>query len=275
MDSKEPDIVERADGDQAQEAEQRYINYLSSLNAVEFIQTYKRQTYNLMEIEQGHRILDVGCGIGDDVLAMAEMVGPSGQVIGIDNSETRIGEARKRSQGLHVPAEFRIGNIYHLDEADNVFDGCRSDRVFHELVNGERAFAEMVRVTRPGGRIVICDVDWETLVIDAPNRAVTRKIVNLICDNFGNGWAARHLFRYFKQAGLVDVAVTPMTAILHEYVMADQGFGLSATAEAAQAAGDISETEAADWLHYLKNAGETGDFFCSITGYHVSGRRPI
>jgi ubiquinone/menaquinone biosynthesis C-methylase UbiE len=196
-------------------------------------------------------------------------------VVGIDNSETRIGEAQKRSQGLHVPAEFRIDDVYHLDEADNVFDGCRADRVFHELVNGERAFAEMVRVTRPGGRIVIVDVDWETLVIDAPNRAVTRRIVNLICDNFGNGWVARALFRYFKQAGLVGVAVTPMTAIVNEYAQADQGFGFSTTAGAAQAAGDISKTEMIDWLNCLKNADEAGDFFCSITGYSVSGRKPI
>ncbi|MFC1975206.1 methyltransferase domain-containing protein [Chloroflexota bacterium] len=242
---------------------------------MEFIQTYKRQTYDLMEIEQGHRILDVGCGIGDDVLGMAEMVGPSGRVVGIDNSETRIDEAQKRSRGLRVPAEFRIGDIYHLDEVDNVFDSCRADRVFHELANGEQAFAEMVRVTRPGGRIVIFDVDWETLVIDEPNRAVTRKIVNLICDNLGNGWAARHLFRYFKQAGLVDVVIVPTTAILNEYAMADQGFGLSTMAEAAQAAGDISKTEMADWLHYLKNAGETGSFFCSITGYSVRGRKSV
>ena len=53
-------------------------------------------------MQEGHHILDVGCGTGDDVLALARIVGETGRVVGIDNSETMIAEARQRAEGLDL-----------------------------------------------------------------------------------------------------------------------------------------------------------------------------
>ena len=59
-------------------------------------QDYKRRTFALLGAKAGARLLDVGCGTGDDALAMARLVGPDGHVTGIDTSETMIAEARAR-----------------------------------------------------------------------------------------------------------------------------------------------------------------------------------
>lgn len=254
--------------------EKRYINYLDGVTAIEAVQAYKRQTYSLMEIEEGHHVLDIGCGTGDDALKMAEMVGASGRVAAVDSSEFMINEAKKRAAEMKLPIEFRVGDIYHLDEADNVYDSCRADRVFQHLTNPVRALEQMIRVTRPGGRILVYDVDWETLVVDTPEGAPTRKIMNLICDEHLNGWSGRKLFRYFREAGLNDLVIVPATGIITNYALADQLFEFSAAIEALQKTGELSVDQATGWVTALKQADQSGKFFSSLSGYAVCGRKP-
>ena len=55
----------------------------------------------------------------------------------------------------------------------------------------------MVRVTRPGGRIVVFDFDWDTLIIDHPDKETTRTVVLTYSDSIQNGWIGRQLPRLF------------------------------------------------------------------------------
>src|ERR1700690_3247957 len=104
-----------------------YVGYLDAATALDFMQRFKRQSYEAMGAQPGMRLLDVGCGTGDDVRAMAGIVGPNGSVVGVDNSEKMVGEARKRAEELGLPIEFRVGNAAHLDFEDNSFDACRAE----------------------------------------------------------------------------------------------------------------------------------------------------
>src|SRR5207244_6702239 len=130
---------------------------------------------------------------GDDVRTLAQTVGSKGRVVGVDSSETLVAEARKRTQGTNLPVEFYAGSIYKLEFADNTFDGCRADRVFMHLDNPKQALAEMVRVGKKQGTVYVYDPDWETLVVDASEHAVTRKVLNYNCDDTRNGWIGGQL----------------------------------------------------------------------------------
>ena len=110
-----------------------FLNYLDTASAAEFFELYKRESYNLLRIGEGSRVLDVGCGTGDDVLALGPIVGSTGWVMGIDNSETMIAEAISRAEGVEELVEFKVKDAHDLDIADNTFDACRADRVFHHL----------------------------------------------------------------------------------------------------------------------------------------------
>jgi ubiquinone/menaquinone biosynthesis C-methylase UbiE len=251
-----------------------FMRVLETACSLDAVQTYKRHTFELLAPHEGAQFLDVGCGLGDDVLALARLVGSQGRVVGIDGSEAMIAEARKRTAGTSFPVEYRVGDVYRLDFADHTFEGCRADRLFAHLDHPQQALAEMIRVTKPGGRLVVHDPDLETRVIDAPNRAVTRKILNFFCDHVRNGWSGRQLWRLFREAELEEVAIHTHTLVLTDYAVAEQLFRLRQTAESAQQGGVVSAAEVTAWLDYLEEAHQRGSFFLASTQFYVSGRKP-
>lgn len=116
-------------------AASQFVQYLDIVTGLSSSQEYKRRTYALLQAGPGHRILDVGCGTGDDVRASAAIVGPSGHVTGVDSSTVMIAEAQQRSGALGLRVEFRVGDAHALDFPDNIFDGARADRTLQHLAD--------------------------------------------------------------------------------------------------------------------------------------------
>jgi SAM-dependent methyltransferase len=237
-------------------------------------QAMREQTYALLAAREGSHLLDVGCGTGDVARELARRVGWTGRVVGVDRSEAMIRAARRGAEGESLRVEYQPGDVYHLAFADNTFDGCRAERVFVHLLDPQRALAEMFRVTRPGGRVVVADVDVDTLVLDAPDRDLTRRILNHYCDDIVNGRIGRQLLRLFKESGLIDIAATPHTAISYDFALGLWGLDLPGVVERARAAGVVSPEESAAWLEHLREAARAGDFFTSRTAFVLSGRKP-
>ncbi|MBI5879733.1 MAG: methyltransferase domain-containing protein [Chloroflexi bacterium] len=251
-----------------------HVNYLDSMTGLEVTQAYKQRSFALLDARSGAHFLDIGCGAGDDARALAQIVGMSGRVVGLDSSETMIEEARKRAVGANLPLEFCVGYTYRLDFADNTFDGCRADRVFQHLDHPQQALTEMVRVVKAGGKIYVFDPDWETLIVDASDHALTRRILNHSCDSHRNGWSGRQLVGQFKASGLKDVALETVPYIFADLTLANPIFLLQQSAERAAEAGIISADESTGWWADLADRAQAGRFFCLAMGLAVSGRKP-
>ncbi|HEV8718134.1 MAG TPA: methyltransferase domain-containing protein [Candidatus Binatia bacterium] len=252
-----------------------FVHYLDTASAQEPIQAFKRRTFELLEVKPGAQLLDIGCGTGDDGRTLAQMVGSTGRVVGVDHSETMIAEARKRAEGSNLPVEYQVGEAQHMDFANDTFDGCRAERVFMHVENPRQTLAEMIRITRPGGRIVVLDPDFETLIIDAANRSLTRKILNFCCDRIvRNGWIGRQRPRLFREAQLTDISIFADSWIQTNYTVFMQSLRFREFTDRAQEAGVVSATEAASWLEELEQASQEGRFFAAMTFFFVSGRKP-
>jgi ubiquinone/menaquinone biosynthesis C-methylase UbiE len=120
----------------------------------------RRELVELARLQAGERVLDVGCGTGSLAIAAKRRVGPDGAVHAIDPSPEMIGRARSKARRAKIDIVFEQAIAQTLPFADGSFDAVLSTFVLHQLP-GEaihRAVAEMRRVLRPGGRLLLVDI---------------------------------------------------------------------------------------------------------------------
>ncbi|GLW63925.1 hypothetical protein Arub01_21690 [Actinomadura rubrobrunea] len=210
------------------------VGYLDE--AAETLAAVKREILRKLAPEPGHRMLDVGCGNGTDVLELAGRVAPSGEAVGVDVNERAIEEALARSAGTGVPAAFATANAYALPFPDGRFDACRAERIVQHLADPVGAISEMVRVTRPGGRVLVADPDHGMWAPDLDDREAVRTVLTWWFDNIRNPWIGRRLPGLLRAAGLAEVQVTMMPVVLDGIAAADSltGFG-----DAVRRAGEL------------------------------------
>jgi ubiquinone/menaquinone biosynthesis C-methylase UbiE len=247
-----------------------FIQYLDAGNALEDVKRLKQVMMAQLELSDGLHLLDVGCGTGDDVRTLAQVVGPRGRSVGVDASAVMIAEAQRRHATTGLPVAFAVGNAQHLDFADATFDRCRAERLLMHLDHPEHAVAEMMRVVRPGGKVVVFDMDWGMIFVDSPYQDTTRTILQAFSDGMRHGWIGRSLPRLFQAAGLADITCVPHTVHL-DYAFAHRLFDGHLTT--LQATGVISPDELTRWWQHLTQAEAAGQFHAGQLGFVVSGRK--
>lgn len=110
----------------------------------------------------GIRILDAGCGTGEGTSRLAEMF-PQAQVLGVDILDPHLESARARFAGFGPRLAFEHQSIFELQAADATFDLTVCRHVLHSIPHADRVIAELVRVTRPGGRLHLIPEDYGML----------------------------------------------------------------------------------------------------------------
>lgn len=117
-----------------------------------------REIVTLAGVGPGDRVLDVGCSNGYLARKLAAAAGSSGRVTGVDPSAAAIGSAQRRATGTMT---FTVGVAQRLELPDAAFDAVTCTLAMHHVPARQRpaALAEMFRVTRPGGRLLIADFD--------------------------------------------------------------------------------------------------------------------
>ena len=117
------------------------------------------RTTTLAGLQPGDAVLDVGCGTGTLALEVARLVGRAGRVAGVDPGTEQIAHARSKAARRNVPIDFQIGVIEQLPFPDQTFDVVLSTLMMHHLPAPlkRQGLAEIARVLKPGGRLVIAD----------------------------------------------------------------------------------------------------------------------
>lgn len=250
-----------------------YTNCLSFLDSLPYFRTYKQRSYDLMRLSRGLSVLEVGCGLGDDVLRMAAYVNPGGMVMGVDASLRMIHHALCRKD---MPADvtFAQADARHLPFEENSFTRCRIDRTLQHIPQPQMAIQEMVRVLMPGGTLLAYDNDWGTFSISGGNDEITRIIETSWMDAFTNRWIGRYLKRYFLEAGLQKVMVEPSVSVITDFDSADRVYNIRQTVERTVAADRINLRESEAWITDAMMQSRSGFFQCSLTAYTVTGIKP-
>lgn len=225
---------------------------------------------HVLDAKRGHRVLDVGCGNGDEVRRLASAVGPSGLVVGLDRP-AMIEAAR--SSGTPKNAEFVEGDAHNLPFEESSFDRYRTHRVYMHLKDPAKALAEAGRVVRPGGVVVVAEPDWGTIALDSDDREVTSAVLEAIRDSMQEPWIGRRLPRLFREAGLVDVQIAPQYSLLPNYQMALDALLTNASNQVVESRG-FSADRVQSWLQELERHNSDGNFFFGALLIVVRGFRP-
>ncbi len=197
------------------------------------IRAYKVHTYELLAGRAP--VLDVGCGPGLDLPKLV-----AGASVGLDASRAMCAVASGRGSVVNAAATT-------LPFGDRTFGGVRADRVFQHLEDPGAALAELVRVCRPGGRLVLADPDQETLSITVPGIAqeMTDRVKRLRRDiGYRNGRLAATLPAALAGVGLTDVTVDAFPLVLRR---ADEAFGLPGWLRLWKEEGGFSDDEIDAW----------------------------
>jgi len=112
--------------------------------------------HNLAKIQPGEKVLDLGSGLGVDSFIAATYAGPEGRVIGLDISKAEVVHAEKRAEARGLNMKFLQADMENIPLPDSTIDVIISNGAFCLAPNKEKAFSEIYRVLKPGGRMSIC-----------------------------------------------------------------------------------------------------------------------
>jgi SAM-dependent methyltransferase len=157
----------------------------------------------------GMHALDAGCGPGGVTEVIASLVGDSGRALGIDGNVGRVDEANRRTRGLGN-LSFRQADLHATGLPSDAFDYVFSQYVLQYFADPLPILRELLRVTRPGGKLVISDIDGFGLSFWPMAPSLERGI-----QTFAKGLAAcgfdlhvgKKMFHHFQSLGLCDVRV--------------------------------------------------------------------
>ena len=223
-----------------------------------------------IHLHPGETILDVGCGSGVLDRWLARHTGGAHRITAVDIHRTLLREAAALAtkEGLAEHIEFREGNAEVLPFGDNSFDVTMSATVM-ELLDAERMLREMVRVTRPGGRVgvVVRAIDMQSFV-NVPVRAELKMKIAALPNGLAgaSGCADGSLYRRFRNAGLQDVQMLPQLATY-------AGARAHAADERIEAA--LSPAELAEWHTAVTQAEAEGTFFIALPFHCAVGTVPL
>jgi 2-polyprenyl-3-methyl-5-hydroxy-6-metoxy-1,4-benzoquinol methylase len=126
-------------------------------------------------ISPGMRCLDIGCGGGPVTVELARLVGPEGQVVGIDMDTAKLQLARQRAEQQQLQATFETGNVYDLtDEAR--YDLVYARFLLTHLHQPAHAIQCMIRALRPGGVMIVEDIEISAAFAYPPSPALDRHV---------------------------------------------------------------------------------------------------
>jgi demethylmenaquinone methyltransferase/2-methoxy-6-polyprenyl-1,4-benzoquinol methylase len=119
---------------------------------------WRARAADLARVGAGGRVLDVATGTGDLAVELARRVGSGGEVVGTDFSEEMLARARQKAAAGGLDIAFEWGNALELPYASDRFDAATVGFGARNFSDLDRGLAEMARVVRPGGRVVVLEI---------------------------------------------------------------------------------------------------------------------
>ena len=143
----------------------RYYDMVVGIISLGRERKFRQAALDLVDLEPGMQILDVGCGTGSLAIAAKQRIGNGGMVVGIDPSSNMVNLAQGKAEKERVEAAFQVGVIENIDFPEDQFDLVMSSLMMHHLPEELKmdGLQEVYRVLKPNGILLIIELDPGTL----------------------------------------------------------------------------------------------------------------
>ena len=231
----------------------------------------RRATLDLLDLKEGEQVLDVGSGNGIFAREMVEVVGETGHVCGIDSAEPMV----KMATDLCPSGRFLQGDATHLPVEDLSFDVATASQLLCFIADVDKALSEMFRALRPGGRLVILDTDWGSLVWNCSNHALMDRTIRMLTDVYADANVPRTLSRRLLAAGF-QVTDRRVFSVLNWELNANS-YSWQVTGfikPMMEGSNDFTEEDWEAWDADQKATAEAGEYMFSLSRYIFTAMKP-
>ena len=237
----------------------------------------RRTTLRALALGPGERVLDVGCGPGFLAAEMGAAVGATGRVVGIDRSPAMLALAHARcdSAGCGPQVELHPGDARRLPAAEGDFDAAVAVLTYEFSGDVDAALAELYRVLRPGGRAVVVDTDWDSIVWHSSDRFRMEQVLAAWVEHLADPYLPRTLAPRLRRAGFVMHHREIVPLFNPEWGADTYSFRLIGLIQPLVAGRHgLTPADVADWAADLRRLGDAGTYFFSLNRYLFLATKP-
>lgn len=244
-----------------------YVAALEAFDSIPQLRELKVLARQRGGIVPGGSVLDIGCGFGLETLRLADEIGSTGTIAGVDISPDFIAEARTRAEKAGAAAiDYQVGDAHNLPFEDGTFDSVRAERMLIYLKDVSSALAEMNRVLKPGGRLALIEPDFSTNTINIGNRHLMRRIVDHeTAVAVEQSWLPGPLAVALSAIGFNTIEIATRVLIFPQELGATYFKSIGVH---AQEAGVISGVELTEWQDDIDRLRDKDQVFATI-GYFL------
>ena len=221
----------------------------------------------------GERILDVGCGPGFFCAELQEQVGPAGLVVGVDSSPAMLDLAARRCEG-RKNVQLHEADATSLPVEDASFDGAVCVQVLEYVADIPAGLSELYRALRPGGRVVVWDVNWATVSWHSKDPARMIRVLDAWDEHLAHPSLPRVLAPAMGRP-LQDVRMEPHPFATARFDPDSYGVAnIPAIRSFVSGRRGVSGDEAEAWASELNGLGDRDEFYFACLQCCFLGTRP-
>jgi SAM-dependent methyltransferase len=227
-----------------------------------------------LAVKPGERALDVGCGPGFYCAELLEEVGPEGSIVGLDSSASMLALAARRCEG-HRNVRFDQADATSLPVEDASFDAALCVQVLEYVPDLPAGLAELHRALRPGGRVVVWDVDWATVSWHSTDPERMRRVLLAWDEHLAHPSLPRTLAPAMRSAGFEHIEMEA-----HSFATASfdpDAYGVAAVPlirSFVPGRNGVSKDQANAWATEQLELGQHGEFYFACQQFCFTATRP-
>jgi ubiquinone/menaquinone biosynthesis C-methylase UbiE len=233
----------------------------------------RQATLQRLQLREGESVIDLGSGPGFLCESMADIVGPTGRVLGVDISADFIERSMERNERRWLA--YRVGDAIAVDEPDATFDAVTCTQVAEYIAEVDKAIAEAFRVLKPGGRALFVATDWDSVIWHSENPARMSAVMRSWEAHCAHPRLPRTMTARLKAPGFVLESATVFPIL--NLVWSDDTYGKGIARfirDFVARRGDIPEADVTAWFDEFPRLSEQGRYFFNTSRFIFVGSKP-